>query len=235
MHVFWSLIERSYTRAGTAGEFDWSGLDQIVGDAAQRGLRILPVVFNTPPFYKPPDVRTDVEYPPVDPGKFGYFMRQLANRYGPYGSCWCVAPQPLCTRPYLPITAWQIWNEPDQAHWWKGSRDPDPAEYLALLKEAYTNLKLADPNAEVVMAGLAPAVGTGDRRDYRTWLNAFYDLNAAPTSTPWPSTPTVRMPRPQRPSPERSARSPTPTTTRSLRSGSPSGAGPTEARFRRSP
>lgn len=179
-HVFWSQIETAYTNSSASGVFDWSALDKIVDDAAQRDLRILPVVFSTPEFYKPAGAPTGVQGPPADPTHFGRFMAKLAQRYGPGGSFWCSGVPEVCRTPYLPITSWQIWNEPNYPAWWKGSTDPDPNEYLDLLKQAYANLKLSDPSAEVVMAGLAPTHGTGSRRDYSTYLNGLYDAGAAP-------------------------------------------------------
>ena len=178
--VSWDQVEKTWTPSGAAGVFDWNALDEIVADAAQRDLRILPVVFNTPQFYKPAGTPADVESPPADVSYFGRFMRKLAQRYGPNGSFWCSGFPPVCKTPYLPITSWQIWNEPNYPFWWKGSTDPNPNEYLDLLRTAYPNLKLADPNAEVVMAGLAPTTGGGNHTDYRTYLKALYDAGAAP-------------------------------------------------------
>jgi hypothetical protein len=48
------------------------------------------------------------------------------------------------------IHSYEIWNEPD-AEYWEGSA----AEYYQLLRTAYQAIKAADPNAIVVMAGMA--------------------------------------------------------------------------------
>ncbi|HEX8053878.1 MAG TPA: glycosyl hydrolase [Thermoleophilaceae bacterium] len=178
-HVFWSQVETEWTNASATGVYDWRALDQIIGDAADRGLRVLPVVFSTPEFYKPDGARTDRQVPPADPVYLGRFLRKLAERYGPNGSFWCSGLPRTCRSAVLPIRAWQVWNEPNLPAWWKGDSEPDPAEYVELLKHAQLNLRLADPGAEVVMAGLAPSFTTPSRQDFRVYLNGLYDAGAA--------------------------------------------------------
>jgi hypothetical protein len=51
------------------------------------------------------------------------------------------------------VAAYEIWNEEDTSRWWAGA--PDPAAYTRLLQSAYTAVKSADPNAAVVLGGLA--------------------------------------------------------------------------------
>jgi hypothetical protein len=177
VHVHWAQIETKFTKYEQSPVLDWNALDQTVEDAAARGLRILPVVYDTPGFYKPPN-SPPVEVPPAEPSKYGRFLGRLVQRYGPNGTFWCSGVPSVCKTPYLPITTWQIWNEPNFPSFWKNA--PNPSEYLDLLKAAYGNIKLSDPNAEVVMAGLADVTGTGDVRDYRTYLNALYAAGAKP-------------------------------------------------------
>ena len=49
-------------------------------------------------------------------------------------------------------TSYEIWNEPDWPTFWQGA--PQPADYAAVLKAAYTALKGADPEAKVISGGL---------------------------------------------------------------------------------
>ncbi len=51
------------------------------------------------------------------------------------------------------VHIWQIWNEPNTEGFWKP--EPNPARYVALLKEAYLAAKYADPNAVVLFAGMS--------------------------------------------------------------------------------
>ena len=43
---------------------------------------------------------------------------------------------------------WEVWNEPNLDHFWKPKADAQA--YAALLRDAYTAIKQADPNAKVV-------------------------------------------------------------------------------------
>jgi hypothetical protein len=190
VHVFWDLIEYQETPLEASGIFNWAPLDEVVGYAAAKGVRVLPVIFNTPSGYKPADAPAGVQYPPADPAFLRRFMDKLVRRYGPNGTFWgCTGLPDSCgpdpddpndpTPAYLPITSWQIWNEPNWPGWWKNSDDPEPKEYLALLQAAYLGVKGADPDGEVVMAGLAPIVLPTDRRNYEKWLTEFYEAGAA--------------------------------------------------------
>jgi len=50
------------------------------------------------------------------------------------------------------VSAYEIWNEEDEARWWTGA--PNPAAYAQLLKATYPAVKAADPKATVVLGGL---------------------------------------------------------------------------------
>lgn len=49
------------------------------------------------------------------------------------------------------VRYWEIWNEPDYAQFWNGS----VADYYRLLEVAYKTIKSADPQATVLLGGLA--------------------------------------------------------------------------------
>jgi polysaccharide biosynthesis protein PslG len=136
-HVFWNRIER------TPGVYDFTRMDQLVADAADRGLRILPVLLYPPGFYtsNPPAY----QYPPNDPTTMGRFAYAFVRRYGPNGSFWCCHPR-------VPMTEFEVWNEPDYPAWWKGK--PNAAEYALLLHVVSLYIHLADPSAKVMLGGL---------------------------------------------------------------------------------
>jgi hypothetical protein len=171
-HFFWDWIETS------PGFYDWNRLDRLVGDAADRGLKVLPVLVNTPSFYssKPPGSTSKSQFPPADPQTMARFADKLVRRYGPNGTFWCPPDGSIpqkCRTPYLPIRAWQIWNEPNYPSWWKGH--PNATEYVDLLRPVATSIRIADPGAEVVAAGLTKAAPTpGD------FIDKMYAANAAP-------------------------------------------------------
>ncbi len=52
------------------------------------------------------------------------------------------------------VDHWEIWNEPDNAPFWKGK--PDPKAYAILLQSAYRTIKAVDPDAVVLNGGVSP-------------------------------------------------------------------------------
>jgi hypothetical protein len=140
----WAQIEH------VEGVYDFTAYDAFVGDAARKGLRVLPLLFNPPPFHSSAPasgVRRGV-YPPRRPGDMAAFATALVRRYGPGGRFWA-ANRDL--RP-LPIRAWQVWNEPSLPAYWASG--PNPREYAQLLAVTSAAIKRQDPTAEVVTAGI---------------------------------------------------------------------------------
>ena len=75
-----------------------------------------------------------------------------------------------------------IWNEPNLSFEW-GYRPPDPEAYTELLSIAYLRAKEADPEIQVLAAGLAPTlapVGSEWGMDDLIFLQRMYDAGAAP-------------------------------------------------------
>lgn len=140
----WWRVER------TPGRFDWSDYDPYVEEAARQGLNILPVLMGPPDFQssRPPGSRSRAMFPPKSNAAFARFVRAAVSRYGRGGAFWRWFP----TIPERPITAWQVWNEPNIPNFWRSG--PDPAEYTALLRAAADEIRAIDPEAEVVSAGL---------------------------------------------------------------------------------
>ena len=72
----------------------------------------------------------------------------MARRYGPNGTFW--AENPLIPR--HPITAYQIWNEPNLRAYWPSGQNAK--SYAKLLKAAANGIRSVDPYANIVTAGL---------------------------------------------------------------------------------
>lgn len=168
-HLHWDRIERS------PGVFDWSDTDAMFAAAWARGMTVLPVLVDTPQFYSTrPAGMTTGGWPPRDPLYIKRFATELMRRYGTRGTYFgCLLPGLLCRRSYTPLTAVQVWNEPDILAWWRTG--PDAGAYTALLREAYEGLKAGDSKVEVVLAGLT--VRVVERGGY---LDQLYDRGAAP-------------------------------------------------------
>jgi hypothetical protein len=76
------------------------------------------------------------------------------------------------------VADYEIWNEPNANIFWAPT--PDAAQYTALLKVAYTNIKAVDPDAVVVAAGAAAAAETpgGPTINPVTFLTEMYAAGA---------------------------------------------------------
>lgn len=66
------------------------------------------------------------------------------------------------------INVWEIWNEPDKLLFWSGTM----AEYYRLLKVAYLTVESTDPDATVMLGGLA-------HWDDQNWFPQFLSTMAA--------------------------------------------------------
>ncbi len=153
--VYWDQIQPD-----DAATWSWDKWDRIIGVlSSHETIRLVPVLYQTPDWAR--EGTSDPTSPPTDPAAFGAFAAAFAERYGDS------------------VDVYQIWDEPNLAHAW-GGRDPQPAQYLALLTSAYHGIKASDPRASVMAAALAPTTETGPRNisDWQ-YLESLYQLGAA--------------------------------------------------------
>jgi hypothetical protein len=149
-YVDWQDVETN------AGEYDWTQLDNIVGDGNKKGLKILLSIAHAPAFY-----RSDMSgLMPSDPATFGDFMQVIAARY---------ANQ---------VQAYEIWNEQNLDRE-AGTGNVDPTTYLPLLQAGYNGVKAADPSALVVLGAPSPTSSNvpGVSIDDLSYLQQLYALN----------------------------------------------------------
>ncbi|QQO46767.1 cellulase family glycosylhydrolase [Paracoccus sp. MC1862] len=129
----WASIQRD-----GPDSFDWSEMDRIVDLAASFGIGVLPVAGSTPEWaWANPEDHS----PPGDPQAFGRFLEAAVRRYEPRG-----------------IDTWEIWNEPNLDGPFPPR--PDPVAFAAILKAAHAAIRAADPDATVILGGLAAATST---------------------------------------------------------------------------
>jgi hypothetical protein len=140
----WALVEPS------PGRSDWTTFDGWVGANARAGIRVLPVVFNPPGWASKRPARHALRgtYPPRSNAAFAAFAAAAAGRYGTGGTFWAAHPEV----PALPITSWQIWNEPNLPVYWQPK--PKASAYVALLRATSRAVKRVDPAARILTAGL---------------------------------------------------------------------------------
>jgi polysaccharide biosynthesis protein PslG len=146
MNLAWGTVQTGPEKA-----YDWGLYDSIIGHAAENGIRLLPVIYSSPGWLAP-----SYEHPPPNAAlkRWRSFVRAAAARYGNGGAFWALNPQV----PRIPVTHWQIWNEPNSPQFWKPR--PNAKRYVRLLRVARGGIRAADPRASIVLAGLFPTPGT---------------------------------------------------------------------------
>ena len=150
--MFWPRIEP------TSGHFDWSVPDKLVGDLAAKGIRVLPIMWGSPKWVAPSTIT-----PPLDTQAarraWQSFLKAAVKRYGPKGKFWRKSfRKDHHDKKPLPITAWEIWNEPNL----KGAMDPpSPTVYARLLDLSHSAINRVDRHANVMFGGLLGHSPTG--------------------------------------------------------------------------
>jgi GH35 family endo-1,4-beta-xylanase len=149
LNLLWRTVEPSQ------GQFDFANLDSIVGQAARNGIRVLPFPYGTPNWVEKDCTGLSESQcervPPLTSSardEWQEFLRALASRYGPGGSFWQENPG----IPAVPITEWQIWNEPSSPTYWQP--EPSASKYAELVKLSHAAITGVDPKARIILAGL---------------------------------------------------------------------------------
>jgi hypothetical protein len=144
---------------------DWSQYDQVVRQAAEQGIEVLPDVYETPGWVSQMDNCKGadcVHAPPqstLSVAAWQSFLTEAVNRYGPKGSFWAAHPE----IPKVPIHDWQIWNEQNSPTYY--SPKPNVGDYAKLLTESSKAIKAADPSATVILGGMFGTPGGGHDPD----------------------------------------------------------------------
>ncbi|MFD0146464.1 MULTISPECIES: cellulase family glycosylhydrolase [unclassified Streptomyces] len=115
--------------------YRWEAFDRVVTAVAERGLTLLPVIGFTPEWARPAGC-AGKQCRPADPAAFAAFAGAAATRYAPRG-----------------VHTWEVWNEPNLTQSWAPA--PDEGAYTALLRETSGALRASDPEAYVILGGLA--------------------------------------------------------------------------------
>jgi hypothetical protein len=143
--AFWMWAEPSPPDGGRH-TYSWTWLDAEAKALAQHDLRWLPILD-----YSAVWAASDPDYhsPPASNDDYAAYARAFAGRYGRGGTFWSEHPE---LRP-LPVTTYEIWNEPDVPWFWRPA--PDPARYAEMYIAARAAIHEVDPQATVVVGGLA--------------------------------------------------------------------------------
>ncbi len=161
--IFWDKVQRE-----PGGPFQWNGdgsglydYDRSIFTQAAAGIRVMGLLDYNPAWFKG-------QNPPPDAwiNEWGDYVYQVVARYG---------------RGNGPITHWEIWNEPNLTVSGYESGLYEIADYARLLDVARTAAKSADPDAVIVLGGLASVWGyppSPTTYDYFDYLDALGKLGA---------------------------------------------------------
>lgn len=162
INLAWGSVQ-----AGPDAGYDWSHYDPVIAGAARNGIRILPTVYSSPQWAEP-----SPEYPPLGDRLLDFedFARAAVRRYGSDGTFWRENPD----LPRMPITLWQLWNEPNSPLFWKPA--PDVGDYFALLRGFDSAVRRADPKGRVMLGGLFTTPRGGIRME--VFMESLYLMGA---------------------------------------------------------
>ncbi len=134
LDVSWPTIQPA-----SAAEHDWAALDRVVAAVQERDLQVLGILTWSAPWVRDAGCES-FTCPPASAASYAVFAGEVAQRYRGR------------------IAAYEIWNEPNLDLFWVS---PDPARYRELLTGASLALQQGDPQADVLLGGLA----ANDRRE----------------------------------------------------------------------
>ena len=166
-----TLLGQSARDAGvqwTREELPWAliepnqGIFQTLYDSslkttADQGFGIIGMLLTTPEWARDGACSSSFWCPPANVNDYAQFAGWMAERYDGDG----IDDAPGSPR----ITAWEIWNEPNDIQLWPnigGGGDARKRRYGDLLVAAYRAIKTADPTATVLTGGVYIYDGTND-------------------------------------------------------------------------
>lgn len=117
---------------------DYHVYDALMLNASQAGINVLPDLVGN---FRPKGA--------AGMANWLAFVRMTVDRYKPGGQFWIDHPE-LVTKART-IHSWQVWNEPNLSAYWPSEK---ASEYGAFFVQTAKVIKQADPQAEVVVAGI---------------------------------------------------------------------------------
>jgi polysaccharide biosynthesis protein PslG len=151
------------------GQWRWDRYDLVFGEAARRGLRILPLLNGSASWAAPRWNQF-----PADLRDYAEYVAKVTERYGPGGTFWQAHPE-LASHA---ATHFELWNEPYIEYF---SIDKvSPSRYARLAKAGAAAGRAANPQAKFLLS--ADTFYTEAPGDYRNWIDGMYaavpDLNS---------------------------------------------------------
>jgi hypothetical protein len=161
----------------TRNGFNWYAPDTMVAALARHGVRGAAAFIRTAAWAADPAIWSTCgsRSAPHDLDGWSGWVAAATRRFGRNGTFWAQHPE----LPYLPIKRWEIGNEVNSKIFWCPGANPE--QYAAVYSASQDAITKVDPQAEVMVAGLAPRFGrqsSGDL-DVPTFLSR---MTAADTS-----------------------------------------------------
>jgi polysaccharide biosynthesis protein PslG len=148
---------------GRFGESTWEKYDRIVDLANERGIEIIARLEKPPRWAREgqPNIDRFPDGPPNEVDDWINFIDTVVSRYEGR------------------ITYFQLWNEPNLEGEW-GGLPINAADYVELLRAGYETAKAANPDAVILLAGLAPTDQRGPvNLNEFLYLQEIYDAGGA--------------------------------------------------------
>lgn len=164
LDLSWAQLEPTGPRS--FGKGDGTKLaDGVIEMAHERGLKVLGMLWLTPPWASPPKGELSA---PADPDDYARALARAANRWD--GK----------------VQAWEVWNEPNLDIYFRGA---NPETYTELLCAANRAVKAGDSSARVVFGGTVHNDLDWITRTYDAGVKGCFDIMAthpygAPSNLP---------------------------------------------------
>ena len=145
--AFWEAAEPQAPVDGRH-RYAWSFDDRVAAALAAHGLTWLPIIDYTAPWAQSVPGQDHSPPRPSAVADYAAYAGAFAARYGSGGSFWRAHPELTPA----PVTAIEIWNEPDNPEFWVPG--PDAAAYARMYLAARAGVDAADPAIRVLVGGL---------------------------------------------------------------------------------
>lgn len=181
-NLSWAAVEPTAPTNGVH-TYRWGPFDQQIAAMARHGVQAQPTLTQAPSWNAPSGTTVDLKCKkassraPLAIAPYAAFTQAFAARYGRGGAFW----RQNSSLPYRPVVRYEIWNEPNLMGGW--CPGPDPWHYADMFVGAARAIRAVDPNAQVMVGGLAPPSDqkANDPEHYRAISNF---LSSAVTHQP---------------------------------------------------
>jgi len=166
----WSEVEP------VEGVWEWAGIDDLFAEAAERGMTILPVLFEPPCWAVPVETEPGDCWQtyPTSNARYAEYVGRVAARYGPGGDFW---EENSGLDSALASTHFEIWNEPYLCQF--TNDEVDPAKYAALYKAAVIAGRSANPASRYLIESTVDYKTCGESPTFGPWAEDV--VEAQPT------------------------------------------------------